>query len=95
LLHFGNLSLTGIHFAPERTYIEWVEDYAESITRIKTGIANQDLSTAAEEWFTLPEEAKLALWKAPSKGGCFSTQEIAVIKSTEFRQAHYGPGTSA
>jgi hypothetical protein len=58
-----------------------------SIIAIKMGIANNDLSTAAEAWRELDEETKMALWKAPTKGGCFTVKEREVMKSTEFREA--------
>ena len=68
-----------------------------AIARIKAGIAvylessnPTDLSTAAEEWFELTDEDKMALWLAPTKGGVFSTKEREIIKTTEFRQAHFG-----
>jgi len=40
-----------------------------------------DLSTAIEAWNELDTEAKTALWLAPTKGGCFTTVERAVMKS--------------
>lgn len=75
---------------PQKTYEEWVDEYGISIARIKTALLNEDLSTAAEEWFTLSDEAKMGLWRAPTKGGCFTTKEREIIKSTEFRVAYYG-----
>ncbi len=61
-----------------------------SIVAIKEGIALDNLSEAAEEWFTLEDEIKASLWIAPSKGGVFTTREREVIKSSEFRIAHFG-----
>ncbi len=61
-----------------------------SIVAIKEGIAMGNLSEAAEEWFTLEDGIKSSLWIAPSKGGVFTTREREVIKSSEFRIAHYG-----
>jgi hypothetical protein len=61
-----------------------------SIIAIKAGIANGDLSSAAEAWFELENEIKMALWRAPTRGGCFTTIERDVIKSTEFREANLG-----
>jgi len=74
-----------------KTYEEWIEEYGISIARIKTALLNQDMSTAADEWFTLSEDAKIGLWRSPTKGGCFSVAERETIKSAEFRQAYYGP----
>ena len=80
----------------DEIYQELVMEHAASIAAIKTGIANGDLSTAAEAWFTIHpdddtrKEIMTQLWKAPSNGGCFTTQEREIIKSAEFRQAYYG-----
>ena len=62
--------------------------YGESIMAIKAGISLGDLSSASEEWFSLDNEIKARLWKAPSKGGPFTTKEREIIKSTEFRTAN-------
>jgi len=32
----------------------------------------------------------MLLWKAPSKGGAFTTEERAIMKSSEFREAYFG-----
>lgn len=60
---------------------------ADSIEAIKTGIEIGDLVMAKEAWDELTEEEKIGVWKAPSKGGCFTTEERSIMKSTEFRQA--------
>jgi len=62
--------------------------YAESVLAIKAGIALKDYSTASEEWFSLTDEDKTILWKAPSKGGVFTTEEREIMKSKEFREAN-------
>ena len=62
--------------------------YGESIMAIKAGISLGDLSSASEEWFSLDDDIKRRLWKAPSKGGPFTTKEREIIKSTEFRTAN-------
>ena len=64
--------------------------YGESIMAIKAGISLGDLSSASEEWFSLDNDVKTLLWKAPSKGGPFTTKEREVIHSTEFRTANGG-----
>ena len=68
-----------------------IDRHMDSIQAIKQGIKEDDLSTAAEAWFELSNEEKADIWVAPGKGGPFSTAERKVIKSTEFREAHYGP----
>lgn len=58
-----------------------------SVAAIKSALSDQEeplIHIAAEAWFELTKDEKLALWKAPSKGGIFTTQEIATIKSDEF-----------
>tara|TARA_R100001230_G_C5671965_1_gene176978 strand:+ start:419 stop:1117 length:699 start_codon:yes stop_codon:yes gene_type:complete len=62
--------------------------HLESIVAIKSGIAYGEYSSAAEAWFELNAEEKEALWKAPSKGGCFTTKEREFMQSTEFREAN-------
>lgn len=69
---------------PEKPYSDWVQENSKAISTIKTGIANQDLPTAAIAWYGLSDEAKMGLWKAPRNGGCFSTKEREVIRSSEF-----------
>ena len=61
-----------------------------SIDVIKASLAEGNLSTAAEAWFELSDEEKMSLWKAPRNGGIFTTRERDIMKSKEFRQAHYG-----
>ena len=61
-----------------------------SIDTIKKGIADNELSAAAEAWFELSKDEMKGLWIAPSKGGVFTTKEREVIKTTEFREAYYG-----
>lgn len=65
-----------------------VRDNLESVFAIKQGIADGDLSTAAEAWGELDKDTKMALWVAPTKGGIFTTAERDTMKSTEFRTAN-------
>ena len=64
-----------------------VREHIASISAIKEALANSDLETAAEEWGQLNEEEQRSIWKAPSKGGIFTTQELATIKTSDFREA--------
>lgn len=68
-------------------YKAFVNEHMDTISCIKTALANNDLSTAKEAWNELTDEEKTKLWKAPSKGGCFSTQERATMQTKEFREA--------
>jgi hypothetical protein len=72
----------------EDDYKDLVEANLDSLNAIREGIASGDLSTAHEAWAELDEQTKVGLWKAPSKGGWFTTDERTVMKSTEFRQAN-------
>jgi hypothetical protein len=73
-----------------KTIEQWKTELAPSIEAIKQGIESDDYSSAAESWFELSEDEKHAIWIAPTKGGPFSTKERELMKSVEFRQAHYG-----
>lgn len=67
-----------------------IKELQETIDAIKDGIATNDIGRAAEAWFELSNDDKQRIWVAPSKGGPFTTEERNIIKSTEFREAHYG-----
>ena len=62
------------------------ETNSASIKAIKESIASGDYSLGCEAWNELSDEEKKALWKAPSKGGCFTTSERAAMKTPEFRE---------
>jgi len=74
----------GITIEDLLNYNSEVRKHIQSIAAIKDAIYNDNLELAAECWFELERDEKLALWKAPSKGGIFTTSEIATIKSDEF-----------
>ena len=59
-----------------------------SIEAIKHGIEINDYSKAQEAWAELGEEVMTGLWRAPSKGGCFTTEERRIMQTTEFRTAN-------
>jgi hypothetical protein len=63
----------------------------DSINQIIEGIEANDYSHAAPAWFELSEDEKMALWRAPSKGGCFTTRQREILKSSEFREANKKP----
>lgn len=72
---------------PDADYKALCAMLADSIEAIKTGIEIGDLVMAKEAWDELTEDEKIGIWKAPSKGGCFTTEERAIMKSPEFRTA--------
>lgn len=39
-----------------------------------------DLHAVSEAWYELPQDEQRLIWKAPSRGGCFTTEERKVIK---------------
>ena len=65
-------------------YNDCVRACFPTIHAIKKYIYLNDLEGASEEWSTLTSDIQDLLWKAPTKGGIFSTKERAVIKSDEF-----------
>ena len=72
------------------SYLDVARDYAQSIGAIKDFLGRDDFDNASQEWFKLGEDVKTALWRAPSKGGLFTTEEREKMKTTEFRTAYYG-----
>lgn len=74
--------------------IDEAEEYKAIVTKhkatvdaVKFALSNSDYSTAKEAWQELTQEEQVALWKAPSKGGCFTTEERSKMKSTEWSSA--------
>lgn len=67
-----------------------VAKHRESIQCIKDGIAEGNLSKAAEAWYELSEDEMRALWVAPTKfkDAPFTTREREIMKTPEFRMAH-------
>lgn len=61
--------------------------YIDSLTVIRESLKEDDYSTAKEAWTELGEEAQTALWKAPTKGGWFTTEERTKIRSNEWSAA--------
>ena len=87
----SNIELEAERLAYQKSrLIEAINEHMDTITAVKDGIREGNLSTAAEAWFELSNDEKRSIWAAPSKGGPFTTEERKVIKSTEFREAHYG-----
>lgn len=69
------------------SYQELVRDLISEIYEIKEALANDDYATAKEAWRTLGESERNHLWRAPSKGGIFTTRERQQIKSDEWSRA--------
>ena len=65
-------------------------EHLDSLSAVKLGIVENDLASASGAWHDIPQDDQRILWVAPSKGGIFTTKEREIIKSCEFRKAHYG-----
>lgn len=60
-----------------------------SVQAIKECISSGDIEAAAEAWYELDEKTMMQLWRAPSKGGVFTTRELDVMKN-QFSQYKRG-----
>lgn len=75
------------------SFMNLVREHFESIGAIKNYLAEEMYSHAVEALYELDESVMKALWKAPSKGGVFTTHERKQMQSDEFaqaRRAHFG-----
>lgn len=57
------------------------------IVDIKECLADEEYLTVVGYLAAMPDETKSALWLAPTRGGIFSTKEIAQMKSNEYAAA--------
>lgn len=62
-------------------YQECVRDNLASIVAVKEYLANQEYAFAREAWIELDEDTQRKLWRAPTKGGIFTTQEREDMKT--------------
>lgn len=69
------------------SYNELLRDEIMTVAAIKQALAEQDFSTAKESWQELDEATQRQLWRAPSKGGIFTTLERTQMKSDEWSKA--------
>jgi len=68
-------------------YNAMVRQEFQSIAAIKDFLANEDYSSAKEALLEVDPDVMRALWRAPSKGGAFTTEERAKMKSNEWSKA--------
>ncbi len=63
----------------------------DDVLAIKSGFNDADdtysMGDAARAWYSLEEVDQRALWLAPSKGGIFETEELRIMKTSEFRES--------
>ncbi|HRF88905.1 MAG TPA: ERF family protein [Pseudomonadales bacterium] len=64
-----------------------VDKHLDSLVCVRDALSAEDYSTAKEAWAELSEEVKTIIWKAPSKGGWFTTKEREQMKSNEWSAA--------
>jgi len=62
------------------------EEFA-SIAAIKSALASNEYSVAKEACMEVDQDAMRTLWKAPTKGGVFTTKERDQMKSNEWSAA--------
>jgi len=58
-----------------------VREHWDDINEIKTGLQNQDYEIAYTVWHELGKDAQILLWRAPTKGGVFTTEERTLLKN--------------
>ena len=78
-------------------YNACVREHFQTIAAVKAAFEEADWTTAIEAWEELTEDEKNSLWKAPSKGGAFTTAEIKIFKSNELsaaRKEYFGRETA-
>lgn len=68
-------------------YMSLVRDHFLSIAAIKEALENEAWDVAAEASEEIPQSDHQLLWKAPSKGGVWTTKERDQMKSNEFGQS--------
>ena len=63
----------------------------DDVVAIKSGLNDADdtysMGDAARAWYSLEEVDQRALWLAHSKGGIFATEELRLMKTSEFRES--------
>jgi hypothetical protein len=74
------LKWLGIGIAYGRAFVT----HEASIQAIKDAIAMKNIPLAIEAWDELDGDEKDSIWLAPTKGGCFTTEERRVMKSDEW-----------
>jgi hypothetical protein len=71
----------------DMVYQALCDKHLDSLVCIRESLAKEDYSTAKEAWAELDADVKIQLWKAPSKGGWFTTKERAQMKDDNWAAA--------
>jgi hypothetical protein len=61
-------------------YMALVNEHWDSIVAIKQFLADGNMAAAVEAYDELGHDTMIALWKAPTKGGIFTTKERSDLK---------------
>ena len=67
-------------------HMELVREFWQTASLIKESLRVKDYEEALRLWHDIPREAQMGLWRAPSKGGYFTTEELAALKSARGRE---------
>lgn len=68
-------------------YIGVIREEIFTVSAMKEALVNKEYSTAKEAWAELDEPTQRELWRAPTKGGIFTTVERGQMKSKEWSEA--------
>ena len=68
-------------------YMVLVREYWDQITEIKERLANDEDSLAALTFSELPENVRIGLWRATTKGGVWTIQERARLRAVATNEA--------
>lgn len=63
-------------------YLDLVREHWDTISEVKGYLANDEIENARASFKELDVETQKALWRAPTKGSAFSTEERAKLKGT-------------
>jgi deoxycytidylate deaminase len=63
-------------------YLNLVRECWDTITEVKGYLANDEIENARASFKELDVETQKKLWRAPTKGSAFSTEERAKLKGT-------------
>ena len=69
-----------VEYERQCQHMETVREDYSSIAAIKDFLSVENWSAALECWSEIGREAQTALWRAPSKGGIFTTEERRLIQ---------------
>lgn len=64
-----------------------VREWIDHIVAVKSYLLNNEWGLAYESFAEIDQDALRALWVAPTKGGIFTTEERAKMKSNEWNDA--------